>query len=185
MDNRDKIMEASLRLFIKEGFHGTSTSKIANEAGVSNGTLFHYFKTKEELINKLYLRIKEGYYNYLLEHIKTCKTSRSKLYQLWLGCVHWSLENSDCEAFFAMFSNSPYIDKLSKEEASRNFSFIHDIFQEAIDQEILINVNTDLISNTFYASTKAFSAFISDNPGKLDEYMDIAFKMWWRSAVNF
>lgn len=57
------IMEAATRLFADEGFHGTSTRKIAAAAGVSEGTLFHYFSTK----NVLLLAILDDFYNRLCE----------------------------------------------------------------------------------------------------------------------
>ena len=50
LDKPEKILSTALKLFVAYGFHGTPTSKIASEAGVSNGTLFHYFKTKDELV---------------------------------------------------------------------------------------------------------------------------------------
>lgn len=184
MGSKEKILNAALKLFIKEGFHGTSTSKIAKEAGVSNGTLFHHFKTKESLISRLYIKIKEDYKNYLLEHMIPCKTSKSNIKQFWFSCVQWALENKDNITFFTMFSNSPYIDNLSKEEASRNFNFIFELFKEAIDDEILIDVNPDLITNSFFASVQAFSNFVKDNPDKSEEYLEVVFKMWWRSVAN-
>ncbi|PAB59078.1 TetR/AcrR family transcriptional regulator [Anaeromicrobium sediminis] len=184
MDSKDKILNAALKLFIKEGFHGTSTSKIAKEAGVSNGTLFHHFKTKESLISRLYIRIKEDYRDYLLKHVTSCKTSKDKVKQCWFGFVRWALENKDSMTFFMMFSNSPYIDKLSKEEACRNFNFIFEIIQEAIDDETLINVHPSLIMNSMYGSVLGFLNFVNENPGKLDESIDVAFKMCWRSIVN-
>ena len=62
MDNkakkRKKIIEISLKLFVERGFHGTPTSLIAKEAGIANGTLFNYFKTKDILINEVYKEIK-------------------------------------------------------------------------------------------------------------------------------
>jgi len=184
VDSKEKILNASLKLFIKEGFHGTSTAKIAKEAGVSNGTLFHHFKTKESLISSLYLKTKENYRAYLLEHIKPCKASKIKIRQFWFSCAEWTLENRDSMIFFTMFSNSPYIDNLSKEDASRNFAFIFELFQQAIDEEILINVHTSLIVNYLLASVQAFANFIKDNPDKLEEYRDVAFRMFWRSIAN-
>jgi len=59
-DKRTAILSASLTLFTERGFHGTPTSMIAREAGIATGTLFHYFKTKEELITALYLSVKKG-----------------------------------------------------------------------------------------------------------------------------
>lgn len=47
---KHKLILASLDLFSRQGYHGTSTAQIANQAGVSQATLFKYFKTKEKLL---------------------------------------------------------------------------------------------------------------------------------------
>ena len=47
---RRKILEAGQRLFEKEGFHATSSKKIAREAGVSVGSFYSYFKDKKHLL---------------------------------------------------------------------------------------------------------------------------------------
>ena len=52
------ILKAATRLFAADGFHTTSTRKIAAAAGVSEGTIFHYFNTK----NALLLAILDGFY---------------------------------------------------------------------------------------------------------------------------
>lgn len=57
---KEQILASALELFVTLGFHGASTSAIAKNAGISNGILFHYFKTKEELIIELYIEIKKG-----------------------------------------------------------------------------------------------------------------------------
>ena len=47
---KKKTIEAAINLFAKQGYHGTSTLQIAKEAGVSQATVFKYFKTKEDLL---------------------------------------------------------------------------------------------------------------------------------------
>lgn len=47
--NQINIEEAALRVFTRQGFHGTTVRDIANEAGVSLGNIYNYFKTKEEI----------------------------------------------------------------------------------------------------------------------------------------
>ena len=49
-DKQQNIINAALDLFSKDGFHGTSTSKIATKAGVSEGLIFRHFKNKKGLI---------------------------------------------------------------------------------------------------------------------------------------
>lgn len=46
---RDRIIEASVRLFSRQGFHGTSTREIARLADVNESSLFRYFPTKQSL----------------------------------------------------------------------------------------------------------------------------------------
>lgn len=47
------IMNVALELFADEGFHGTTISKIAQEAGISKGLLYNYFESKDDLIRKI------------------------------------------------------------------------------------------------------------------------------------
>lgn len=47
---REAVAEAALELFLKEGFHRTTTRDIARKAGVSSGAPFTYFKDKEDIL---------------------------------------------------------------------------------------------------------------------------------------
>jgi AcrR family transcriptional regulator len=46
---RRAILQAALALFSKKGFHRTATKEISRKAGIAEGTLFNYFRTKEDL----------------------------------------------------------------------------------------------------------------------------------------
>jgi TetR/AcrR family transcriptional regulator, acrAB operon repressor len=54
--NQVHIEEAALRVFTRQGFHGTSVREIAAEAGVSLGNLYNYYKTKEDIFESLVKR---------------------------------------------------------------------------------------------------------------------------------
>jgi AcrR family transcriptional regulator len=47
---RQQILQAALRCFSRDGFHATTTADIVRESGVSQGTLYLYFKTKDDII---------------------------------------------------------------------------------------------------------------------------------------
>ena len=47
---RQQILDAALRCFSRDGFHNTTTADIVRESGVSQGTLYLYFATKDEII---------------------------------------------------------------------------------------------------------------------------------------
>src|SRR5579864_5241511 len=50
---RQQILAAALRCFSRDGFHATTTADIVRESGVSQGTLYLYFETKDEIITAL------------------------------------------------------------------------------------------------------------------------------------
>jgi AcrR family transcriptional regulator len=52
-ERRAQILEAALRCFSRNGFHLTTTADIVRESGVSQGTLYLYFKSKDDLIAAL------------------------------------------------------------------------------------------------------------------------------------
>jgi len=47
------IMDKALELFVAKGFHATSISDIARQAGISKGLMYNYFKSKEDLIKEI------------------------------------------------------------------------------------------------------------------------------------
>lgn len=55
-DPRLHLMDAALRAFARDGYQGTSVRQIAAEAGVATGLLYHYFPSKEALLQALFER---------------------------------------------------------------------------------------------------------------------------------
>jgi AcrR family transcriptional regulator len=53
-DKRRQILDAAIRVFARQGFHATRVSDIADEAGVAYGLVYHYFKSKDEVLNELF-----------------------------------------------------------------------------------------------------------------------------------
>ncbi|MFN8161591.1 MAG: TetR/AcrR family transcriptional regulator [Solirubrobacterales bacterium] len=54
VDKRRQILDAAIRVFARQGFHATRVSDIADEAGVAYGLVYHYFDSKEQVLNELF-----------------------------------------------------------------------------------------------------------------------------------
>jgi AcrR family transcriptional regulator len=52
-EKQKNIKEAVIKLILKEGFHGTSISKIAKEAGVSPATVYIYYENKDMMLQDI------------------------------------------------------------------------------------------------------------------------------------
>jgi AcrR family transcriptional regulator len=76
MTKKELILEKSLRLFSTNGFKGTSTRSIANEAGVSEGLIFKHFRNKNGLLIAL-LKIGASKSNPEIQKIKSYEDPKS------------------------------------------------------------------------------------------------------------
>src|SRR5215831_7868452 len=55
-DKRDRILTAAERIFARHGFFAAKVSDVAKEAGVADGTIYLYFKSKDDLLISLFGR---------------------------------------------------------------------------------------------------------------------------------
>ncbi len=53
-DRRTELLDAAVRVFAAKGFHASRVGDIANEAGVAHGLLYHYFRSKEEVLETIF-----------------------------------------------------------------------------------------------------------------------------------
>ena len=54
VDKRRVILDAAIRVFAREGFHRCRVSDIAKEANVAYGLVYHYFRSKDEVLDTLF-----------------------------------------------------------------------------------------------------------------------------------
>ena len=144
-DKRERIIIAARRLFVKQGIQGTPTASIALEAGVANGTLFHYFKTKDELINALHEDIINSHFMVTTAGIEEEKSNKRKIRLWWSNTIKWALNRPLDFLFLQQCSITP---DCTKDETSR----LHEhrqFFEELIDQGkqkgILKDLPTDIV----------------------------------------
>ncbi len=134
---RDIILSVALRLFTTQGFHATPTSQISKEAGISTGTLFHYFPDKNSLFEQLYLSIKKD----MAEAIRFCDDPaldpRTRLERCFHGFVTWGITNHEKFLFVEQFYHSPSISEEVKREAHAEFAWMNQISEEAIAKGLI------------------------------------------------
>lgn len=89
----EMILAAAVSVFRDEGIN-VSTAHIAKAAGVSNGTLFNYFPTKQALIDALYVSIKTDLAAAVgsLDDHDPIETRMQQIWERWLG---WARDNRD------------------------------------------------------------------------------------------
>jgi TetR/AcrR family transcriptional regulator, fatty acid metabolism regulator protein len=53
-DKRRQLLDAAVRVFARKGFHASRVGDIAEEAGVAHGLLYHYFDSKDEVLEAIF-----------------------------------------------------------------------------------------------------------------------------------
>ena len=78
-DKRERILDAAERVFARAGFFSARVSEIAKEAGVADGTIYLYFKSKDDLLISLFESRMEAVNQMLAEAVAAETSPRAKL----------------------------------------------------------------------------------------------------------
>ncbi|WP_406655661.1 TetR/AcrR family transcriptional regulator [Methanolobus sp. ZRKC2] len=182
-DKRTAIMDAALRLFTERGFHGTSTALISKEAGVSTGSLFNYFATKEELINNLYFEVKRRLSACVKTGLDPEASFEDQMRILWSNFINCGVNNPEEFLFVGQFCSSPYITKITREETTKEYEFIRTLIEEGFGKGK--DYSMELNIAIFYQSSRAVVELIlsTDRRENMDEIIEDGFRMLWEGMA--
>ena len=79
---KKKIMRSAVDLMSTKGYNGTSTLHIAEHAGLSQATLFKYFKTKVDLLTAILYPVVPGLFGSFFDELLTFETTEEKVHYL-------------------------------------------------------------------------------------------------------
>lgn len=182
MSKRDLILDAALKLFVDNGFHGTATSKIAQEAGVANGTLFQYFKTKDDLVVALYLHVKEELAAYVAKHTTDDADIKEAIQTQVLSTLYWALEQPLKFRFIQQLHTSPYIEQIDQELLHKQLEPHLALIQKGVKQGVLKPLPAELLYALMTNQVFGLYQFITAkkmSKAKQKETIQATFNMLW------
>ena len=92
-DKKQALLEAATAAFAQSSI-AASTALIARNAGVAEGTLFRYFATKDDLLNALYLHLKQDLCQTMLANLdRTITEPKEHTRNIWNSYVDWGIRN--------------------------------------------------------------------------------------------
>nr|WP_315157782.1 TetR/AcrR family transcriptional regulator [uncultured Flavobacterium sp.] len=182
--NKDQvIIETALKLFVENGFHGTATSRIAQESGVANGTLFNYFATKEILIVEIYNSIIKKKDDFIIESIESHSVSKGSFRSLFVASLHWNLENVIEFQYLQQFNNSPYSKSVITRVLNHDEQPLYILIQKGIDLVLLKHLPVAFIFSLFTAQINGLYYYlISENiiKDQSTELVNETFEILWK-----
>jgi AcrR family transcriptional regulator len=184
-DKRNAILDAATRLFAERGLTASPTSEISKQARVAEGTLFTYFKTKDDLINALYREIKLELADAMMSDFPRKKNVRTRLRHVWDGYVNWGIANPRQRKVLAQLQVSEVLTKESKDAGGAPFVEFQIMIRGAIEQRVFRNdLPVELISKSLAALVEATIDLTVSNPSKATKYRDGGFQMFWAGITK-
>jgi AcrR family transcriptional regulator len=184
-NKRNSILDAATRVFAERGLTAAPTSEISKQAGVAEGTLFTYFKTKDDLMNALYCEIKLELADAMVSGFPRKKSVRTRLRHAWDSYVNWGVSNPEQRKVLAQLQVSGMLSKASIEAGSAPFVEMQNMIRNAIEQHILRgDLPIELISKMLAAVAEGTMDLIVLKPALANKYRNGGFEIYWAGIAR-
>ena len=191
---RQQIIVAAKRVFSAKGFNKATMEDIAKEAELSPGTIYIYFKNKDELYASLSLRILK-HLNIRLEHVKNetfqdhgerIASLKQALYDVYEFDPLILINMFHLQSSETLKNLSPELMAEIKELSRKSLSAIAKIFKDGINEGLFIDKHPVALADTFWALFSGLvlwltsKKLIDEQKDYLKQTLDIAFEIFRR-----
>ncbi|MFN8552813.1 MAG: TetR/AcrR family transcriptional regulator [Candidatus Obscuribacterales bacterium] len=107
-DKRESIIEAMLDLVVERGFHDAPMSLLAKRAGASAGVIYHYFASKDEVLQAVYEHVKSMKLQFMLEGQKFDVPFKQAYIQTYINAYNFYRTHQRETKFLDLYESSTY-----------------------------------------------------------------------------
>ncbi len=148
-DKRELLLQATLELVAKQGFHGAPCAAIAEQAGVAAGTIYRYFENKDVLIVALYTELEGRITARLMDGYVADRPISDRFMHLAMGVLDYFITHPLEFKYIEQFHNSPYgtdfrRDKLLGNTESGDSNCKCDIYKQLFTEGVELQVIKNL-----------------------------------------
>ena len=171
-------MRAALALLVENGTQATPMSAIARAAQTGMGTIYHYFATKEALINAIYVYVKQEQLRAVAAPPIDASIKRRFDYY-YLGLLTYLITQPDHFRFMNQYYNSPILTAETHEKGRLAFAPIAELLATGREQGLIKDVELDELLEFLYGGIMGFVRWAiikNETPAKqrLDNQLRIA-----------
>ncbi len=179
------VFEATLRLISQKELQATSMSLISKESGISTGSIYYYFQSKEEIVNELYLAVVKDCTKAVLKDFHTEAPIRTRFEQAWEHLIHISMENPESFQFMEQYSFSSYIESETRKKAAEaNWCGpLATLYKEAVQSDLFIDLDPQLMVQMHYGSVVyLIKAYFQNSISLTDDLIKKVITSCWNSV---
>ena len=142
---RNQILDAATQVFVRQGFQHARMDDIVEESGLSKGTLYWYFKSKEDIINAILRRLFAGDLEQLESLLQAEGTASERLVQLTndrvIGLKRMSSLVPIIFEFYAVAVHQQWVKEFIGEYFKHFRTLLEELIQQGIDRGEFRHVN--------------------------------------------
>jgi AcrR family transcriptional regulator len=181
-DRAQAILDAATDLFAEQGAWTTPTSAISRAAGIAEGTLFTYFKTKDALMQALYRSLKAEFAQGLAAELSRVDADapealRGMVRRFWDDYLSWALENPRKHKVLGQLRVSPALARGL--EPSPTFTGFEALLRKAMEARTLRALSFEFIGAMFSGIAEATLQYVAGHPGERETASDAGFETLW------
>jgi AcrR family transcriptional regulator len=154
------ILSAALSCFMEHGFNNTSISDVCDRAGVSVGSLYHHFGSKERLAIALYLEGIRSYQRGLLLRIARCPSAKKGIQAIVKFHLTWVDNNRDWAGFLFNQRHAAFMGSTEGELKKLNMEFFDEVaswLKSKIETRELRSMTPDLFTPMLLGPCQEYS----------------------------
>lgn len=177
----DIVFKATLKLIMDYGFTGINMAKIAKESKIATGTLYIYFKNKEELINALYQNVEKKSSARFIQGYDPSQPFKTCLKKVWINYLKHRIENHQESVFMEQYYYSPYITLAQKKIAEEMKIPVYNIINRGKSEGVISNIDSEMLFSAMIGFIRELADEHVNGRYKLNsEKINTAFDMNWR-----
>ncbi|MES2560341.1 MAG: TetR/AcrR family transcriptional regulator [Bacteroidota bacterium] len=183
LTKREKIIRAAIISFCEKGFQQTSTAMISKAAGVATGTLFLYFKSKDDLINVIYKESKMEMMASLQADFPEGENTQTIVKHIWIKAIEWAMANRQTFQFIHMCKASPIITDDTKMELAPLTHFGDQLLKRAFANKELAVMDSEMFYMLLDGMWTSTIDYVIANPTKNNKkVINHAFEIFWKGV---
>lgn len=169
MSKKSLILQTTLELITEKGIQNTSLTDIIKESGVANGTLYHHFKRKEEIINELYTILTQDFGTVVMRNTEEITDQKKKFHTMWMNLYHYFINNPIAFIFSEQIGRSPQIPLKLKEKSRVYYREIELYFKKQIQNKVFRQFNSLVMQELFFGSVVSIVKIHENELADLEE----------------
>ena len=154
MDKKQRILLTMLELVVKQGIHATPMSQVARESKVATGTIYHYFKDKEDVLCEIYKMIRKDFGSILIRKDEN-KSPEEIFKKYWKDLYQYYINSPLAFYFYEHIAKPPIIPLILIEETKTYFRKHADFFWHGVEKGYLKDMHVSLLVQLAYSNIVA------------------------------